>query len=350
MSRRTRDEAGVATVLVAMFFAAVFFGLAALTVDVARWYLEGHRIQKAADAAALAGVTWMPQDLAQATLVARDMSARNGYPNTGNTTVVVAQGSKPSQLKVTVSSTVDNVFGAAFGKETTTITRHAVADYTGPQPMGSPCNTMGNEPAGGNANSGPIASQLSVPAGATCPRIPQFWASHQRAQRAQDPGRRVRRALLRLVGIWLHARQPQAEQGVPTAGEAARFQGLLPDGAGASGRSELEHHPAALRPGLRLDDLLLPGPAHGHVPGHEQLEPVRDDRRAYAIRDARRASSAAATPRTTATKRVQPRRPDDHVVRPPKRQRTTRARCQPPRVDGCTRQYPGYRRRRTWPA
>ena len=46
--------------------------------------------------------------------------------------MAVAQGSKPSQLDVTVSSTIDNVFGAAFGKDTTTITRHAIADYTGP--------------------------------------------------------------------------------------------------------------------------------------------------------------------------------------------------------------------------
>ena len=71
-----------------MFFAAVFFGLAALTVDVSRWYLEGQQVQRAADAAALAGVTWMPQDLAKATLAAKDIAARNGYPNSGSSVVV----------------------------------------------------------------------------------------------------------------------------------------------------------------------------------------------------------------------------------------------------------------------
>ena len=42
--------------------------------------------------------------------------------------------------------------------------------------MGSPCNTYGNEPPGfGTGDAGPVASQLSVPAGATCPRTPDFW-------------------------------------------------------------------------------------------------------------------------------------------------------------------------------
>ena len=189
-----RDEAGVAAVLVSMFFAAVFFGLAALTVDVSRWYLEGQRVQKAADAAALAGVTWMPQDLDQATLAARDVAARNGYPDSAsNVVVAVKAGVKPSELNVTVSSTIGNVFAPAFGDDNTTITRHAIANYTGAAPMGSPCNTFGNEPAGTPAPD-QFASQLSVPVGATCTRCPQFWMTRARSQRLQDPGRRVPRA------------------------------------------------------------------------------------------------------------------------------------------------------------
>ncbi len=74
-----------------------------------------------------------------------------------------------------MSSTISNFFGEFIGLGSTTITRHAVADYTGPQPMGSPCNTLGNEPAGGNAVSGPVASQLTVPTDAICSTTPQFW-------------------------------------------------------------------------------------------------------------------------------------------------------------------------------
>jgi hypothetical protein len=171
---RSRDESGAAAVIVVVFIGALLFGLAAITVDVARLYLEGQRVQKAADAAAMAGVTWMPQDLGQATSVARDVSGRNGFPNSGSSTVTVKSGRQPSQLNVTVSSKVDNFFGKMFGIGSGTVTRHAISDYTGPQPMGSPCNTFGNEPEG-TPEAGPVGSQLQVPLRAECPQYPQFW-------------------------------------------------------------------------------------------------------------------------------------------------------------------------------
>src|SRR3954463_3765863 len=105
---RVRREDGYAALLVALLVPIVFIALAALSVDVSHWYAEGERVQKAADAAALAGVTQMPDDLGQATTAAVQISGRNGYPNSGRSTVSVAQGSKPSQLKVTVTSTIDN--------------------------------------------------------------------------------------------------------------------------------------------------------------------------------------------------------------------------------------------------
>ena len=60
--------------------------------------------------------------------------------------VVPSIDGNPTRLRVTVSKTVDNVFGGLFGIPKTTITRTAVADYAGPVPMGSPCNTFGNDP------------------------------------------------------------------------------------------------------------------------------------------------------------------------------------------------------------
>ncbi|WP_028645736.1 pilus assembly protein TadG-related protein [Nocardioides sp. URHA0020] len=172
---RVRDERGIAAIVVTLFISALLFGLCAITVDVARWYAEAQRVQKAADAAASAGVIYMPQDIASATSTARNIAMRNGYPNSGTTSVTVKPGTQPSQLDVTVTSRVNNIFGRMFGLGTTTISRRAVSDYTGPQPMGSPCNTLGNEPAGGNTLSGPVASQLTVPADAICSTTPQFW-------------------------------------------------------------------------------------------------------------------------------------------------------------------------------
>jgi len=172
--RRRDDERGVAAVLVAVFVAALLFGLCAISVDVARMYAEAQRVQRAADMAASAGVIYMPQDIAQASTVARDVSSRNGYPDSGASSVVVTPGTQPSQLDVAISSKIPNLFGKFIGRSDATITRHAVADYTGPQPMGSPCNTFGNEPAG-TSGAGPAASQLSIPLGATCSSTPQFW-------------------------------------------------------------------------------------------------------------------------------------------------------------------------------
>ncbi len=162
--KRRRDEAGYAAILVALLSATVLMPLSALAVDVSRWYVEVERVQAAADAASMAGVTYLPTDFANASATARTVAARNGYPNGGNTTVAVALGEKPTQLKVTISSTIPNAISASFSDSFTTITRSATADYNGPAPMGSPCNTFGNEPLG-SPGAPPVASQLTVPPG-----------------------------------------------------------------------------------------------------------------------------------------------------------------------------------------
>jgi hypothetical protein len=176
---RRRDEGGYVAVLTAIVFAALFCPLAATAVDTANWYMEAQKLQKAADAAALGGVVYMPQDFATATSTAKAISARNGFDDADpDITVTVAKGNSSSQLRVTVTDKVHNTFGSMFGVFATTISRTALADFTGPAPMGSPCNTFGNEPSGGGGASAPTpagTAQGSSPF-ANCPRNPQFWA------------------------------------------------------------------------------------------------------------------------------------------------------------------------------
>lgn len=177
LPRRRRDEAGATAVLVAMFFSFIALPLGAVSVDVARLYVELERVQAAADAAATAGVTYMPDDFAAAKARAIEIAGDNGFPNSGSTSVVVTAGEKPTQLKVTVSSTVDNSFARTFGMSQSTMSRSAVADFNGPAPMGSPCNTFGNEPAG-TAQRPQIGSGLVEPdVYADCSSRPMFWAS-----------------------------------------------------------------------------------------------------------------------------------------------------------------------------
>lgn len=188
--RRTRDEAGYVALVVAILFSSVMLGLAAIGVDVARWYVEAERVQTAADAAALAGVVYLPDNMPKAVETARESAELNGYRHGVNAEVTVAYGERRSQLDVTISTEVDNQFGAAIGVDTATIGRRAAADYTSPAPMGSPCNTFGNEPPGGSSTAGPAGSVIPVAYTDVCTSNPQFWAAIEGPQTNKQQGDR----------------------------------------------------------------------------------------------------------------------------------------------------------------
>lgn len=178
VSGRRVNERGAAMVLGAIFFTFLALPLCALSVDTARWWVEAQRVQAAADAASTAGVTFMPDDFVKAKARALELATSNGYTTGSGTTVTVGAGDKPTQLKVTISSTVDNFFAESFGLDTSTITRSAIADFNGPAPMGSPCTTFGNEPPG-SSTTGPTGSVLpgKIPAPAVCTSKPEFWGA-----------------------------------------------------------------------------------------------------------------------------------------------------------------------------
>jgi hypothetical protein len=91
--------------------------------------------------------------------------------------VTVEPGARPSELKVTISSRVDNTFGASLGVRTAWVTRSAVADYTAPSLMGSPCNTFGNEPPSTTTTALPTGTALPAVPFPNCTSTPQFWAT-----------------------------------------------------------------------------------------------------------------------------------------------------------------------------
>jgi hypothetical protein len=74
---RLRSERGQALVLASLAM-VVTLGFAAMAIDVGYWYSEKREVQKAVDAAALAGAQELPDDYVQAETVARDYLARNG--------------------------------------------------------------------------------------------------------------------------------------------------------------------------------------------------------------------------------------------------------------------------------
>jgi Flp pilus assembly protein TadG len=139
-------EGGYVAVMTALLL-MVFMGFAAFAVDVGHWYLVGQQEQRAADAAAMAGVTYLPGDPKTAFTTAWNYSKINGFQNGVSATVVTpVVDTQPTRLRVTVSQTVSNFFGSLMGVPTTKVARTAVADYAGPVPLGSPCNEFGADP------------------------------------------------------------------------------------------------------------------------------------------------------------------------------------------------------------
>jgi hypothetical protein len=156
-------ESGVTLPFVALLL-LVLLGIAAFATDLAWFYLNASRIQRAADAGSLAGVVWMPSDFPQATVTANEITTTNGYVNgVDNAIVEVAPvAGKPSQLDVTITDTVPTFFLQVFGMSQQTIVRKARAEYVPPLPMGSPDNQFGN---------------ACDPLQPGCTGQPNFWAN-----------------------------------------------------------------------------------------------------------------------------------------------------------------------------
>ncbi|HEX7094802.1 MAG TPA: pilus assembly protein TadG-related protein, partial [Acidimicrobiales bacterium] len=141
--------------VVLAFLALVLFSLiafAGLAIDVGNWWWTGQKVQKAADAAAMAGVTYLPDDLPSAQAMAQSVASRNGYSHGSNATVTSGIDDRPSELRVTIETEVDNFFTGIIGFKKTKIKRTAVADYAGAVPMGSPASFIGNDPELGQSD------------------------------------------------------------------------------------------------------------------------------------------------------------------------------------------------------
>ena len=101
------------------------------------------QIQRAADAAALAGVVWMP-DFPTSQTAALAAAARNGFVAGGNITVIVvarAGEHPPATVSITDSKAPRHFSGFVGGDQS--LARTATAEYVLPVPLGSPKNTFG---------------------------------------------------------------------------------------------------------------------------------------------------------------------------------------------------------------
>src|ERR1035437_3182084 len=127
--------------------------LSAVVIDVSWYWANTLRVQRAADAAALAGVVSLPGDVPGAQATAVKAAGQNGYGaltnacQSDNTTPSSVPGicAQPDsannrQLDVTVSAPVGTFFMRLIGINSITASRSAKAKYELPVPMGSPLN------------------------------------------------------------------------------------------------------------------------------------------------------------------------------------------------------------------
>jgi Flp pilus assembly protein TadG len=172
--------------------------LVGLVIDLGWYQSNVLRVQRAADAAALAGVVFLPSNTAQAYTIARAESVKNGYTDGLGLTVVtpVQDPGNPRRLNVTISTEVDTFFARIVGISTMPIVRTASAEFVRPVPMGSPLNyygigcmdmaAAGSDPAcitsgNSNASSGvPNATTGSTTIGVSAPsqlNSAGFWGA-----------------------------------------------------------------------------------------------------------------------------------------------------------------------------
>jgi hypothetical protein len=130
---------GQILVIFAMSIVA-FIGLCAIVTDVAWYWANSLRMQRAADAAALAGVVHLPGNKLEAIAVARAEARKNGYIHgaDGYTVTPVPDPANVRRLHVTISGPVSTYFANVFGIATFQASRQSRAEYVLPVPMGSP--------------------------------------------------------------------------------------------------------------------------------------------------------------------------------------------------------------------
>jgi hypothetical protein len=139
--KRQRGERGIAMVMVGLLLVPMLV-FAAFGVDLASWYARISAIQRAADAAALAGAVWMPNTTAAT--VAAENSLRSNHMHEDNDPFLraeIRQGSTSTSLRVTVTDlNADRHFSSIFMSGDATLSRYAEAEYNLPLPLGSPLN------------------------------------------------------------------------------------------------------------------------------------------------------------------------------------------------------------------
>jgi Flp pilus assembly protein TadG len=184
---RRSSQRGQVLVLFVLISVVMLLSVALVT-DVAWLWVNQQRMQRAADAAALAGAIYLPGDVPGAYAAALAEATRNGYTTGSHGIRVVPQQNAKNRrrLDVVVSGNVDTFFSRVLCIEHSACLQNVYvaatgrAEYVLPVPMGSPQNYYGvgdfvktttttSTSSGDTGWHDPTASQTASPSGS--------WAS-----------------------------------------------------------------------------------------------------------------------------------------------------------------------------
>ena len=122
----------------------LLLGASAFAVDLGWIFLNGSRLQRAADSASLAGVVNLPVSPSGALVDAVDAAGRNGFPIVANgATTLTPSILADNRYKVDMTTTIDTFFLKALGFSDFEIFKTSTAEYIKPVRLGSPDHTFG---------------------------------------------------------------------------------------------------------------------------------------------------------------------------------------------------------------
>ncbi len=148
--RARRDDRGFVLLFVAISMTMILL-IAGFGVDLGAWYREGADLQRAVDAAALAGVIYMPGDPGKAQATVNATLEKNGVVDGVGGIHVDFNPSifNPHRLEVCVTDDQVETYFTSIINLHPSIKKCGKAEYELPIPMGSPLNVMDANSLGG---------------------------------------------------------------------------------------------------------------------------------------------------------------------------------------------------------
>ncbi len=148
-SQRTKGEQGFVLAVTALMMVPLII-FTAFAVDLGAWYGQAAKMQRAADAASLAGVVQLPNKV-NAVAAAQTTLAKNGFPYTCVTApstgpcVISYPNAAGQQMNVSLTTSASQYFSKIV-LSSEVLHRDATAVYNLKIPLGSPTNTFGDDP------------------------------------------------------------------------------------------------------------------------------------------------------------------------------------------------------------